>query len=138
MIEEQGVVVRAGAGKALVRTERSGACEGCAARGACAHLGGSREAQVWADDPLGVRPGERVVIAVPEGTVLRAGFLVYLLPVAALVAGAVAGNALGPRLGLTADLGAALCGVAAMAATFLGVRRFGGKGVSGPRIARRA
>lgn len=138
MIEEQGTVVEVTPPRARVRTERSGACESCGARGACAGLGGGRDALVWVDDPLGVRVGERVVVAVPEGTVLRASFWVYLVPVAALVAGAVAGSRLGPALGLSADLGAAGVGVVAMGIAFGLARAFGGRALAGPRIVRRA
>ncbi len=137
MIEETGTVVEVRAGRALVQTERGAACEGCAARGACSHLGGSREARVWVRDPLGVRPGERVVVAVPEQAVMRASFWVYLVPVAALVVGAVAGNALGPRLGIGADAGAAALGLAAMALALV-ASRWAGRGAAVPRIVRRA
>ncbi len=134
MIEERGTVVEARPGRALVATIRSGSCESCGARHACGGLGGGRDAEVWVEDPLGVQPGEAVVIAVPEGTVLRAGFWVYLVPVAALVAGAVVGNAWGPSFGVSADAGAALAGLAAMGAAFLAARWLGGRSVAGPRI----
>ncbi len=137
MIEEQGVVVRTGPGRARVRTERSGACDGCAARGACSHLGGGREAEVWAADPLGVAEGDRVVVAVPESTVLRASVVVYLVPVLALVVGAAVGSAVGPRYGLPRDLAAAGLGLAAMAGALMASRLFARPGDQ-PRIVRRA
>ena len=137
MIEERGTVVAAAPGRARVRTERSGACDGCAARGACSHLGGGREAEVWALDPVGVAEGDRVVIAVPESTVVRASVVVYLVPVLALVAGAALGSHLGPRYGFSADLAAAGLGLAAMGAALLASRLFARPGDQ-PRIVRRA
>ena len=138
MIEERGTVVEVRPGRALVATVRSGSCESCGSRRACGGLGGGRDAKVWADDPVGVHPGEAVVIAVPEGTVLRAGFWVYLVPVAALVAGAVVGNTWGPSFGLSADAGAALAGLAAMVVAFVAARLLGGRSAAGPRIVGRA
>lgn len=134
MIEERATVVEVGPGRALVETSRSGSCGSCGARHACGGLGGGREARVWADDPVGVAPGEEVVIAVPEGTVLRAGFWAYLLPVVALLVGAVLGNAWGPALGLSRDAGAAAVGLAALAAAFLVARLVGGRSAAAPRV----
>jgi len=127
-------VVEVKPGQALVETVRSGSCEQCGARHACGATGGGREARVWADDPVGVRPGERVVIAVPEGTVLRASFLVYLVPVLALVLGALVGDALAPSLGWSADLAAAGLGLGCMALAFLASRYLGGRTAPGPTI----
>jgi len=137
MIEETAWVVEVRPGRALVHTVRGTACEGCSARGACAALGGGREARVWAEDPLGVSPGDRVVVAVPEAAVVRAGFWVYLVPVAALVAGAVAGSALAARFGVSPDAGAAALGLAALGGALLASRAVGRRGSQGPRIVRR-
>jgi len=137
VIEETARVLETRPGRALVATVRSSACEGCAARGACTHLGGGREARVWVDDPLGVSPGDRVVVAVPEAAVLRASLWVYLVPVAALVVGAVAGNRIGPALGLSPDGGAALLGLGAMVLALVGSRWVSRGPAGGPRIVRR-
>ena len=138
MIEEEGVVAETADGRALVETQRSGSCQQCAARGACAHLGGGREARVWVEDPIGVQPGDRVVLAVAEATVVRASLLIYLLPVVALFAGALLGNHLAPSFGVSPDLGAAGLGIVAMALAFLVARSLGGKTAPGPRIVRKA
>lgn len=74
------------------------------------------------------------MVAVPEGTVLKAGLFVYLVPAAALLAGAVAGNALAPSLGLSRDMGAAALGLLAMGAALLASRFLGGGSSAGPRI----
>jgi len=134
VIEEQATVVEVQPGRARVQTLRSGACESCKARGGCSGLGGGREARVWVADPLGVAAGERVMIAVPGGTVVKASLYLYLLPVLALLGGAVLGNHLAPRLGLPPDLGAAGLGVLAMALAFGVARLAGRRAGEGPRI----
>ncbi len=138
MIEETGRVVEVQEGRARIETRRSAGCGQCSARGACASLGGGRDATVWVEDPIGTHPGESVIIAVPEGTVVRASFLVYLVPVLALVAGAVLGQALSRRWGLSPDLGAAAVGIGAMVLAFLLARHLGGTTAQGPKIVRRA
>jgi sigma-E factor negative regulatory protein RseC len=137
VIEERATVVEVQPGRARVQTLRSGACGSCKARGGCSGLGGGREARVWVSDPLGVTVGDRVVIAVPGGTVVRASLLLYLVPVVALLAGAILGNRLAPHLGMEPDLGAVLLGVLAMALAFGGARLAGARSGEGPRVERR-
>jgi len=120
-----------------VETRRSGSCESCKARGGCSGLGGGREARVWVTDPLGVAEGERVVVAVPGELVVQASLLLYLVPVLALLAGAVLGNRLAPGFGLNPDLGAAVLGVVAMALAFGAARLLGRRAGPGPRIVNR-
>lgn len=134
MIEEQATVVAVEPGRAQVETRRSGACESCKARGGCSGLGGGREARVWVADPLGVGVGERVVISVPGGVVVQASLWLYLVPVLALLGGAVLGNRLAPGYGLNADLGAAVLGMLAMALAFAVARVMGRRVGAGPRI----
>lgn len=134
VIEEKGVVVGVKPGRALVETVRSGSCASCGSDRACACSGGERGRRVWAEDALGVVPGDRVVLAVSADTVLRAGVFVYVLPAAALLVGAAAGNALAPTLGVSPDLGAAGLGFFGLAAAMLVSRFLGGVSARGPRI----
>ena len=138
MIQEQGTVVEVRPGSARVQTRRSGSCESCKARGGCSSLGGGREARVWVVDPLGVNVADEVVVAVPEGTVVRASLLLYLVPVLALLGGAVLGDQLAPRFGLQPDLGAAVVGIAGMVLAFTVARAVGARETTGPKIIRRA
>jgi hypothetical protein len=70
--------------------------------------------------------------------VVRASLIAYLLPVAALMAGAVAGSRLAPAVGIDPDLSAAGVGLTAMALALLAARWLGGSGGRGPRITRKA
>lgn len=96
MIEETGLVVSVRGDLAEVAGQPRSACGGCAVNGACgtsllARYLGSRRLSLQARNAVGARPGERVVIGLPEGALLEASALAYLVPLAALVGGAVAG-----------------------------------------------
>jgi len=96
MIEETGLVVSVQDDLAEVEGQPRSACGGCAVDGACGtsllarHLGPKR-LSLQAHNPIGAKPGERVVIGLPESALLEASVLAYLMPLAALVGGAVAG-----------------------------------------------
>jgi sigma-E factor negative regulatory protein RseC len=137
MIEEQAKVIEVRNGHALVQTERTTACEGCSAHGACASLGGDRDARVWAEDGIGVERGEIVVVAIAEKTFLLASVLVYIMPVAALIVGAFIGTKVGLSYGYDPDLVAAGLGISAMVAALFAARIISRNRIRGPKIVRR-
>ena len=137
MIEEEAKVIEVRGHRALVQTHRSTACEGCAAKGGCASLGGGRDARVWTVDGVGIQRGDRVRVAVPESMFLMASLVTYLLPVVALLVGAFVGNHFGPQWGYSADLTAAALGIAAMAGALFGARVWAKRRMKLPRIIRK-
>ncbi|MDW7710861.1 MAG: SoxR reducing system RseC family protein [Deferrisomatales bacterium] len=134
MIEARGWVVEVRPGRALVDTTGAGACESCGAGRACSCSGGGGGRRIWAEDPVGVAPGEWVVLGISEETLVRAGVLVYLVPAAALVIGAAVGHALAPALGFSPDLGAASLGILGLVAALVVSRLLGGRSSDGPRV----
>lgn len=104
MIENAGVVVRLEGDYAWVRAEGAGAaCGACASKGGCQ----SAAADSLLDGALGqparllrlantiqARPGDAVVICVAEGTVLRAVWMAYGVPLLLALAGAMIAVAL--------------------------------------------
>ncbi|MDX1655042.1 MAG: SoxR reducing system RseC family protein [Candidatus Competibacteraceae bacterium] len=100
MIEEQAQVVEAGGGFAWVETQRQSACGSCNARSVCgsaalARVLGQRRSRVRVLSDLPLKPGDRVLIGLQEGALVRGSLVVYLLPLAALLLGAILGRALG-------------------------------------------
>lgn len=96
MIEETGVVVSVQGDLAEVAGQARSSCGGCAVKGACgtsllARYFGPKRLLLQASNSIGARPGERVIIGLPEGALLEVSVLAYLVPLAALVGGAVAG-----------------------------------------------
>ncbi|SEK81716.1 positive regulator of sigma(E), RseC/MucC [Atopomonas hussainii] len=102
MIEEQGRVVALEAGAVWVQTIRQSTCQSCSAKAGCGQglmqrLGvGQRHGYVRClTDDASLQVDDDVVIGVPEDAVVKSSMLVYLLPLLALLAGAVAGEAWG-------------------------------------------
>jgi len=123
MLTETGVVEKASPETAVVLVERSSACEHCRSRGACETFSG-RTMRVEVENELGAAEGDRVEISVPAASVLKLSFLVYLVPVAALVAGAYVGELWAEGVVEDPTPYALVAGVLAMVGAFLLVRRF--------------
>ncbi len=97
MIEERGTVVAVEEGFVWLETQRRSSCGGCQASGSC---GAATLAKLWPDrrnraralSEPGLRPGDEVIVGLAEGALLRGALLVYLLPLALLLAGALLGQ----------------------------------------------
>ena len=74
-----------------VEATPSAACEGCASRGSCNAVGKERNS-VQVINLLDARVGDAVVITFETGSLLKALFLIYMVPILALLVGACAGN----------------------------------------------
>jgi sigma-E factor negative regulatory protein RseC len=110
MIETPATVVGLGPDVAWVETVRQSACGHCESAGSCgtsvlAQLFGAPRSRLQIPDSQGLRVGEQVVIGIPDGTLVRASVVAYLLPLAALVAAAALATALGANEGVVASIG---------------------------------
>jgi sigma-E factor negative regulatory protein RseC len=94
--QQEGVVIQIQGDMARVKTSRHNDCENC---GACP---GNSAIVLDARNPLGAKPGQRVAIEIQEINMLKAAFIVYVLPLVAAFAGAVAGSWLADRVGYEA------------------------------------
>ena len=147
MIEEIGVVISSQGGMAEVEGQRRSTCGGCAVNGACgtsliARYFGRRRSLLRAHNAIGAGPGDRVVLGMPEGALLEASFVAYLVPLLAMIGGAILGDHLA---GLWAPAYAqgmsVLSGFGALAAALWWLRSFGRSKASDeryqPKILRR-
>lgn len=127
-MEEHGVVVQKKQSIAVIRAERTTSCDSCASKKSC-HSGATSggEILIEAEDMVGAKVGDRVVFSVSAGSVLKAGVLVYLVPVLSFIAGVVLGQAFLTGLipGYNADLVAGATGLAFLALAFLGLKGYG-------------
>lgn len=81
------------------------ACGKCGERGGCGKPQAAPRRYV-VRNVIGARPGDRVVVAVPDGAVLKAAALSYLMPLLLVIGGAAAATAWAGE-GLPAVAGAA-------------------------------
>jgi sigma-E factor negative regulatory protein RseC len=110
MITENGIVTQATPDVALVKTNRAAACEACTAKGSCGTIHQGKEMTVEVPNTLGVEPGDSVLIGMQTKSALLLTFLIYIVPILCLVAGALIGDTLGPLLRINASFAAMVLG----------------------------
>ena len=123
MIRESGCVVRIAGSFAWVSCESRAGCERCAQGKGCgggllSRLLGDRLFHIRVPVPGGISVGDQVQLGISEGALLGAACLMYLLPLLALMAGALIGDFLG------GDGPALLLGGLALLASFLSLHVF--------------
>ena len=125
MIEEVGTVVEL-KGKliAVVMCTKSSLCENCATNGNCALGDDDNTRLIEVQNPLAAEVGEQVRIATTTKSFLQSSFLLYIVPLIALVIGAIVGNLVGENIttGLDPNLLSAIFGVFFMSGSLLILR----------------
>ena len=94
MIEEEVVVERVERGRIWVGTTVSGCgfcSQACGAQMVGKFLRGKPYSMMRVETGLSLKPGDRVVVGVPEGALVKGSFMTYAVPLLALFAGAVIG-----------------------------------------------
>ena len=127
MAIEEGLVMRASGLTAWVKTNRSSSCEHCQSKDSCQTMGGGDEAPVEALNPIKAVAGDQVVISFDTASLLKGAFLIYMVPILALLAGAGAGVKLSEILSLDRSVMSAIIGLAALLLSFFYVRAQGNR-----------
>jgi sigma-E factor negative regulatory protein RseC len=96
MQEEVGTVLKAGGGVAKVLVKRNAACDHCPSRSCCASLGGDLK-RVDVSNIIGAKEGQQVKIGISPKTILKVSFILYMIPILALIIGAMFGGHLGAQ-----------------------------------------
>lgn len=92
--QQEGIVLQVIEGNlAKIKASRHNDCENC---GACP---GNSAMVLEARNDIGAKPGQHVVFVVQEINMLKAAFIVYILPLIAAFIGAWSGWGLAERLG---------------------------------------
>lgn len=91
--QQEGIVLSVAGDMARVKTSRHSDCENC---GSCP---GMSAIVLDVRNPLAAKPGQRVMIEVREVGLVKSAFVVYMLPLLAVAAGAAAGYWAAGRLG---------------------------------------
>jgi sigma-E factor negative regulatory protein RseC len=126
MIEEEGIVAEVQGNIAKVEILKKSACENCAASGTC-HPGDQELME--ADNPLGAVKGQKVKVVVAPQLYLKASIILYGIPMAAMVAGAILGkNAAVAYAGeANSDLWAFIAGMTCLVISFYFIRLYNNK-----------
>ena len=137
MIEEQAIVISSEAGIAEVEIVRRSTCGACSARSGCGvslldRVLGRRPQRMLLADKLSVRPGDEVMVGIPEAALLKAAVAAYMVPLVGLLGGAIAGDLVwgGAAAGQGLPL---LTGAVGFAAGLLGTRLYSRRLAADPR-----
>jgi len=115
MAQEQGLVASIREdGWAKVVTERNSACGHCGTSHCCASFGSGSEMVIKAVNRAGAGVGDLVSISLRSGTVLKGGAILYLIPVAGMMSGALMGANLSERLAINETAAAILLSFAGL------------------------
>jgi sigma-E factor negative regulatory protein RseC len=108
----------------MVMCKKSSLCEHCATSGSCSIGDDAKSRLVEAQNMLGAGVGDEVCISTTTKSFLQSSFLLYIVPLIALVIGAVAGKLVGENLaiGLDPNLLSAIFGVFFMVGSFVLLR----------------
>ena len=125
MIEEFGTVIELkGKHTAVVMCKKSSLCEHCATSGSCVIGDDGHVRMIEVQNSLGASIGDHVCIATTTKSFLQSSFMLYIVPLIALVIGAVAGKLTGEKFdtGLEPNLLSAIFGVFFMIGSFVLLR----------------
>ena len=90
ILVEEGIVVSVAEGTAHVAVTQSESCEDCSAKIICKPKS-ENEKIIKVEDPLGVKPGDKVRIEVEGGALLSASFFLYGVPLILFLVGIFSG-----------------------------------------------
>lgn len=135
MIEETAKVVAVEEGFVWVEAQRQSTCGSCAVRKGCgttalAQVLGRRRARVRALNQHAVEVGDTVAIGIAEQALVRGSIIVYLVPLAAMLSGALLGEAWGGAGEAAVVAGGAI----GLVMGFWGLRRYTRRMLRDPRF----
>ena len=125
MLEEHGSIVELkGKHIAVVLCKKSSFCKHCAAMETCQMGADNKSMLVEAHNVIGAGVGDKVKLVTSSKSFLQSSFLLYIVPLIALLAGAILGFGVGQHLknGPDPNLLAAIIGTAFLAGSFLIIR----------------
>jgi len=117
--------MRSGGPTAWVKVTPGVSCESCAAKGSCHERAGDRE--VEAINAVGAKAGDKVMVVTDTGPYLKMTFVLYIVPVLALLAGVAVGSSVAGRFGWDQSLCAVVAGLIAVIPAVFFVRYQGGR-----------
>lgn len=128
VLTKTGVVKAVQGRMVLVVTRMESACESCKAKDACLTLGGGGvNTEVRARNTARAEVGDVVTIGMKGSSVLKISFLVYMVPILALIGGIVLGYLVAKLISVDENILVGLFGGLALLGAFLWVKKKGDK-----------
>jgi len=125
MPQKTGLVVKTSTdGWAEVVTDKLDACAECTSSRSCHSDCKSARVRTRVYNSAGAHEGDTVVIYISPSSVLKSAAILYLIPVAFLLIGALLGSSVAVRLGMEESGSALLFGLTGLTIGFLMVRIF--------------
>ena len=128
MIEETAHVVETQGEYAWVETERRSSCGSCSAKGcgtgALSKILGRRSQRLKVLNPIDAKAGDTVVLGIHEQALLKGSLAVYIVPLLAMLGGALLGEGLAPQWGSDSEAMSLLFGLFGLAAGFFWLHRY--------------
>lgn len=118
MKETIGVVLETDTATAKVKINRHGECSNC---GACP---GDSAMVIDVRNKICAKPGQRVIINMPEDNMLKAAFVVYLMPLIAAVIGYSAGAVISTAAGINSTFTEILFSIIFTAVSIVNIKKF--------------
>ena len=123
LANERGIVVDLAGPKARIRVQKTSSCASCESKNSC-HIMNDRNMIVEVANTLKAKAGDTVELSIPVRSLLRVSLIVYIIPIAALFAGALVGRTWGISFGGNADIFAIIGGLLAMGVSFFILKWF--------------
>ena len=122
---EVGIVKEILGVSAKVLIARSSACEGCESQGVCKALGGKTEIIIEALNEINAKKDDHVTIEMPESSIIKIAFLVYIVQILALIIGLIVGIKYIRDFSISPEIMGIICGSILFIVSFLVIKIVG-------------
>jgi sigma-E factor negative regulatory protein RseC len=119
---EEGIVIHTHDTLARVKTTKSSSCKACTVKDSCHITETGKVMEVDAINGAGAREGDRILLYFETGSLMKACFLLYLLPVGFMLTGAIFGHWLALKTGMNVSLLSAVSGFLSLFLSFVMIR----------------
>ena len=113
---------------AVVITKMEPECESCEAKGACFTFGGGgANTEVKARNTVGAEIGDIVTLSMKGSSIIKVSFLVYMLPILAIIGGIVLGYLAARLIPIDENILVGVFGLFAFSGAFVWVKKKGNR-----------